>query len=182
MTVQCFTCVAQDPFIVETLMEELRCHGPHLYPQTTPARCFRAADGKITLVVKDAKGLAVEHSGFDCVLTAVGRQPASGDSLGLKLAGVATDKNGYIIVDAFENTTAKDVYAIGDVTTSGYQLTPVAIAAGRRLADRLFGGEPLARIEYANIATVVFSHPCATATKAPTALRAAQALLRCHEL
>ena len=35
----------------------------------------------------------------------------------------------------------------------------MAIAAGRRLADRLFGGEPRARLEYASIATVVFSHP-----------------------
>ena len=51
------------------------------------------------------------------------------------------------------------MYAIGDATTTGYELTPVAIAAGRRLADRLFGGEARARIEYANIATVVFSHP-----------------------
>ena len=49
--------------------------------------------------------------------------------------------------------------ALGDVTTTGWELTPVAIAAGRRLADRLFGGEPRARIEYHTIATVVFSHP-----------------------
>jgi len=51
------------------------------------------------------------------------------------------------------------VFAIGDATTTGWELTPVAIAAGRRLADRLFGGEPNARIEYESIATVVFSHP-----------------------
>jgi glutathione reductase (NADPH) len=49
---------------------------------------------------------------------------------------------GYILVDAFENTTAAGVYAIGDATNSGYELTPVALAAGRRLGDRLFGGEP----------------------------------------
>lgn len=49
--------------------------------------------------------------------------------------------------------------AIGDATTTGYELTPVAIAAGRRLGDRLFGGEPDARILYSEIATVVFSHP-----------------------
>lgn len=40
-----------------------------------------------------------------------------------------------------------------------YSLTPVAIAAGRRLGDRLFGNEPRARLEYSDIATVVFSHP-----------------------
>ncbi len=39
------------------------------------------------------------------------------------------------------------------------QLTPVAIAAGRRLADRLFGGQPERRLDYDNIPTVIFSHP-----------------------
>jgi glutathione reductase (NADPH) len=40
-------------------------------------------------------------------------------------------------------------------------LTPVAIAAGRRLANRLFGGPSYAqqKLDYTNIATVVFSHP-----------------------
>jgi len=50
------------------------------------------------------------------------------------------------------------VFAIGDVTGRA-QLTPVAIAAGRRLADRLYGGRPERKLEYSNIATVVFSHP-----------------------
>lgn len=51
------------------------------------------------------------------------------------------------------------LYCLGDASTSGYELTPVAIAAGRRLADRLFGGASDAKFEYSNIATVVFSHP-----------------------
>lgn len=58
-----------------------------------------------------------------------------------------------------ENTSVPGIYALGDCTTHGFELTPVAIAAGRRLADRLFAGEPRARIAYETIATVVFSHP-----------------------
>jgi glutathione reductase (NADPH) len=50
------------------------------------------------------------------------------------------------------------VHAIGDVT-GRFELTPVAIAAGRRLADRLFGGEPDRHLDYELIPTVVFSHP-----------------------
>jgi glutathione reductase (NADPH) len=38
-------------------------------------------------------------------------------------------------------------------------LTPVAIAAGRKLADRLFGGAPDAKLDYETIPSVVFSHP-----------------------
>ena len=61
--------------------------------------------------------------------------------------------------NADERTSVPGIFAIGDATSTGYDLTPVAIAAGRRLADRLFGGEPRAYLEYSDIATVVFSHP-----------------------
>jgi hypothetical protein len=99
-----------------------------------------------------------QFDGFDVVLSAIGRKPVT-DLLNLKIAGVETNDRGYITVDAFENTSAENIYAIGDATNSGYELTPVAIAAGRRLADRIFGGCKDVRIEYASIATVVFSHP-----------------------
>lgn len=51
--------------------------------------------------------------------------------------------------------------ALGDVCDRGFELTPVAIAAGRRLADRLFGGEKYreAHLDYDDIPSVVFSHP-----------------------
>jgi glutathione reductase (NADPH) len=61
-------------------------------------------------------------------------------------------------VDPFQNTSVPGVYAIGDVTGLA-ELTPVAIAAGRRLADRLFGGQPDARLDYDDVPSVVFSHP-----------------------
>ena len=61
-------------------------------------------------------------------------------------------------VDAYQTTTVPSIYAVGDVT--GKQtLTPVAVAAGRRLADRLFGGEADAQLDYENVPSVVFSHP-----------------------
>lgn len=148
-----------DKYIVSALMAELAAHGPSLHKRSTPQRLFKAADGTTTLCVVDAAGALQEHGGFDCVLVAVGRTPCTA-SLGLANAGVdVASKSGHIVVDGFETTSNPNVLAIGDVTTTGYELTPVAIAAGRRLADRLFGGEPRARIEYSTIATVVFSHP-----------------------
>ena len=66
--------------------------------------------------------------------------------------------NGSIPTDPFQNTNIPGIYAIGDVTEH-FHLTPVAIAAGRRLADRLFGGQTDRRLLYENIPTVVFSHP-----------------------
>ena len=78
---------------------------------------------------------------------AIGRRPVT-NLLNLDAIGVTTDGNGFIQVDKFENTSVDGVYAIGDCSSTKYELTPVAIAAGRRLGDRLFGGEPNARIEY----------------------------------
>uniref|UniRef100_A0A7S2FVU5 Glutathione-disulfide reductase n=1 Tax=Haptolina brevifila TaxID=156173 RepID=A0A7S2FVU5_9EUKA len=147
-----------DPFVVEALMGELKAHGPSLHPGSSPARLFRATDGKITLVVTDERGVAHEHAGFDCVLMAIGRKPNTAP-LKLDKAGLSVSKSGHIDVDEYEATSVAGIYSIGDVTSTGYELTPVAIAAGRRLSDRLFGAEPKARIEYATIATVVFSHP-----------------------
>ena len=97
------------------------------------------------------------YDGFDCLLWAVGRTPASAD-LGLDAAGIETDDLGFIPTDGFQNTSATGVYAVGDVTGRA-ALTPVAIAAGRRLADRLFDGQSDAHLSYENIATVIFTHP-----------------------
>ena len=52
-----------------------------------------------------------------------------------------------------QETGVSGLYCLGDASTSGFELTPVAIAAGRRLADRIFGGAANAKFEYANIAT-----------------------------
>ena len=62
------------------------------------------------------------------------------------------------MVDARQDTSTAGIHAIGDVTARK-ALTPVAVAAGRRLADRLFGGEPQAQLDYENIPSVVFSKP-----------------------
>ncbi|NII09323.1 glutathione-disulfide reductase [Oleiagrimonas sp. C23AA] len=94
---------------------------------------------------------------YDKVLWAVGRVPNS-DNIGLEKAGVACDDQGHVLIDTFQNTEAHGIYAIGDVTDR-LALTPVAIAAGRRLADRLFGGRRQAHLDYQNIPSVVFAHP-----------------------
>merc|ERR1712113_305453 len=117
----------------------------------------KTPSGKLTYTTKEDGGIR-EYADFDCVLVAIGRKPVT-EFLHLDKAGVKTDRRGLIEVDKFENTNVRGIYAIGDATTSGFELTPVAIATGRRLADRLFGGEPQARIAYEQIATVVFSHP-----------------------
>ncbi|MGD9584581.1 MAG: glutathione-disulfide reductase [Lysobacterales bacterium] len=114
-------------------------------------------------VSQDAAGIHVHcrngdaASGFDCLLWAVGRAPNI-HCFGLDTAGVALDAQGFIAVDPCQATSVAGLHAVGDVTDAA-ALTPVAIAAARRLMDRLFGGQPEARMDYRNIPSVVFSHP-----------------------
>ncbi|XP_077032965.1 glutathione reductase, mitochondrial isoform X6 [Agelaius phoeniceus] len=72
--------------------------------------------------------------------------------------GVRVDAKGHVVVDEYQNTTRRGIYAVGDVCGRAL-LTPVAIAAGRKLAHRLFEGRQDSRLDYENIPTVVFSHP-----------------------
>ena len=114
-------------------------------------------------IAKDAGALWLDcsdkarHGPFDCVISAIGRLVNS-EELHLDAVGIEAGDKGIITTDAFENTSAAGVYAVGDVNGKP-ALTPVAIAAGRRLADRLFGGQPHSRLDYGCIPTVVFSHP-----------------------
>jgi len=95
--------------------------------------------------------------GFDTVIWAVGRRPNT-DGMNLQATGVARSGHGFIPTDEFQNTNVSGIYALGDITGRD-QLTPVAIAAGRHLADRLFGGREQARLDYTDIPTVIFTHP-----------------------
>jgi len=117
------------------------------------ASAERAADNTITLHMKNGK----TFTGFDFVMAAIGREPLT-QSLQLDRVGVDTDFKGYITVDEYQNTSIPGIYALGDVCGE-VELTPMAIAAGRRLADRLFGEMPEAKADYSLVPTVVFSHP-----------------------
>jgi glutathione reductase (NADPH) len=113
------------------------------------------SEGKGVEVFKDFAALA--DTEFDVVLGAIGRKPNTWD-LGLAESGVEVDKHGFVVVDEYQNTTAENVYALGDCS-SLVALTPVAIAAGRFLAERLYNGQTEAKLDYELVPTVVFSHP-----------------------
>ncbi|CAN0185173.1 unnamed protein product [Ectocarpus sp. 6 AP-2014] len=142
-----------DSLMVDTLMSEMGKSGLTVRPHTTTKSVTKEADGTLTLTLEDGESLG----GFDQVLVAAGREPIL-DKLGLDSAGVKTDR-GHITVDEFQNTNVEGVYAVGDACDKMVDLTPMAIAAGRRLSDRLFGGVDGAKADYNNVPTVVFSHP-----------------------
>ncbi len=117
---------------------------PHALERAGEALRLKAEDGRV-------------FGPYDCVLWAVGRAPNS-EALDTDAALIEKDGYGFIPVDDYQCTNVENVFALGDVT--GRQaLTPVAIAAGRRLADRLYGGMTDRHLEYHTIPTVIFSHP-----------------------
>jgi len=127
-----------EPLLQDQLMEEMRAE---------------RSNDSIVALGENGKQL----DGFDAVVFAVGRAPAT-QTIGLDKAGVDADKRGYIPVDKFQQTNVPSIFAIGDVTGQA-ELTPVAIAAGRRLADRIYNKQEGRHLDYALIPTVVFSHP-----------------------
>lgn len=93
----------------------------------------------------------------DLVLWATGRAP-NVEKIGLENVGVELDETGHIKVDKYQNTTAENIYAVGDVLGK-LNLTPVAIAAGRQLSERLFNNKENAHLDYSNVPSVVFTEP-----------------------
>ena len=98
-----------------------------------------------------------DFSGYEQIIWTVGRDPLT-QHLGLENAGVKTDQRGFILTNKFQKTNIDNIYALGDATGRA-PLTPVAIAAGRRLSDRLYNNMKNRRLSYENIPTVVFTHP-----------------------
>ncbi|MCK3655417.1 glutathione-disulfide reductase [Pasteurellaceae bacterium Macca] len=142
-----------DPMIIDTLMEVFAQDGIQLHRHAIPKEVVKNADDSLTLMLEDGRTQTV-----DCLIWAIGRKPAT-DKLNLEAVGVETNERGYIKVDKFQNTNVPNIYAVGDIIEGGIELTPVAVAAGRRLSERLFNNKANEHLDYRLVPTVMFSHP-----------------------
>lgn len=141
-----------DAMLSEQLMEAMEKDGVEIEARVIPSSLEKKADG-LVLHAEDGR----EFGPFDAVLWAIGRDPNVA-GLELQNAGVASDASGFVPTDLYQQTNVDHIFALGDVTGRA-ALTPVAIAAGRRLADRLYGGMAGRHLDYELIPTVIFSHP-----------------------
>ncbi|CUA72396.1 glutathione reductase (NADPH) [Rhizoctonia solani] len=143
-----------DPILGDTLMDWMGQTGLNVHKKTQITKVDGQAGGPLTITTDTGKSFEV-----DTLIWAVGRRSSTED-LGLDKAGVKTNGKGDIIVDDYQQTNVPSITAIGDVQGKAL-LTPVAIAAGRRLSNRLFGPPQFKedKLSYENIPTVVFSHP-----------------------
>jgi len=141
-----------DKMLSSELMSEMRQSGIALDTGAVPAAVKKTNDG-LVLTAEDGR----EFGPVDALLWAVGRSPNT-SALDADKAGVDMDARGFVPTDDHQRTNIESIHALGDVTGRD-ALTPVAIAAGRRLADRLYGGMDGRHLDYTLIPTVIFSHP-----------------------
>lgn len=142
-----------DPVIQDTLTPWMVKTGVNLHTHTQVTK-IEGSKGQ-TLTVYTDKGEKIET---DVLLWAVGRHSLT-KGLGLEEVGVTLDKRGDIVVDDYQTSSVNNITAIGDVQGK-VLLTPVAIAAGRKLANRLFGPAQFKndKLNYEDIPSVVFSY------------------------
>lgn len=143
---------AFDSDIVDGLTEIMLADGIHIHNWCQLTELQKNGD---KIIAFTGKGQLLDD--LDCVIWAIGRESKI-KCLGIENTGISLNDTNHIIVDDYQNTNIKGIYAVGDVT-GRHELTPVAIAAGRRLSMRLFAGRDESKLSYENIPTVIFSHP-----------------------
>ena len=141
-----------DKDIVDVLVDEMAKSGPTLHTHANATEVVKNADNSLTISFDNGETITV-----DCLIWAIGRA-ANTSGFGLEKTGVKLTEKGTIYSDEFENTSVPGIYALGDVTGK-LDLTPVAVKAGRQLSERLFNNKADAKLDYTDVATVVFSHP-----------------------
>ncbi|MER2181855.1 MAG: glutathione-disulfide reductase, partial [Desemzia incerta] len=141
-----------DSIISEGLVETMEREGATLHTHSIPKKVEKNEDDSLTIYFEDGSS----HT-TDTIIWAIGRKPNTAN-LNLEATDVELNPEGYIKVDEYQNTNVDGIHSIGDVT-GRIELTPVAIAAGRRLSERLFNGKTNEKLDYTNIPSVIFSHP-----------------------
>ncbi|MBO0736110.1 MAG: glutathione-disulfide reductase [Alphaproteobacteria bacterium] len=139
-----------DDDIRVALGQEMRGRGIEIHARTQVARIEKRAHGYSVFTT-----IGHEFSA-DVVMYATGRKPNT-NGLGLAEVGVETNDNGAVVVDEWSCSNIPSIYAVGDVTDR-INLTPVAIAEGRAVAETLFNDNPI-KMDHANVPSAVFSQP-----------------------
>ncbi|XP_039653277.1 thioredoxin reductase 3 [Perca fluviatilis] len=139
--------------------EHMEEHGVKFLRKYVPVKIEEleaGTPGKLKVTAKSTETDELIEGEYNTVLIAVGRDACT-DKVGLDKAGVKVNpKNGKISVNDEEQTNVPHIYAIGDILDGKWELTPVAIQAGKLLARRLYGGSTL-KCDYVNVPTTVFT-------------------------
>ncbi len=133
------------------LAQEMRGRGIEIHTRTQIARIVKAPREGYSLFTTHGQEISA-----DLVMYATGRKPNT-RGLGLAEAGVKLNDNGAVVVDEWQRATVPNIYAVGDVTDR-INLTPVAIAEGRAIAETLYNNNPI-KMDHRDVPSAVFSQP-----------------------
>ena len=142
-----------DDLLRDLLRKEMEQDGVSFDDHNKLAKIEKQENGKLTIHLENGD----VYDDVDQLLWAIGRKPNT-DNIGLENTQITLGRGNSVPVDEYQETAVKGIYAIGDIAGQA-QLTPIAIAAGRRMADRLYGGMKGRKMDYSLIPTVVFTHP-----------------------
>jgi dihydrolipoamide dehydrogenase len=145
----------EDEEIAKTLLASFKKQGVHCYVSTQVQETKAAGPGKIEAKLLDAQKKEIALS-VDRVLVAVGMVPNTKD-LGLEQVGVKLDERGYIKVDAFQETSVKGIFAIGDV--AGRQLLAHKASAEGEVAVSRILGHAKHGLDYGQIPGCTYCQP-----------------------
>jgi glutathione reductase (NADPH) len=133
-----------------TVQREMEKRGVRIHAGVRPRKLEKQGDGLKVTFDND------ETLQVDQVLLATGRTPRT-EGIGLEQVGVRLGPEMQVLTNDRFQSSVPSIYAIGDCTKR-FELTPVAIAEGRALAEHLYNGKPL-DFAYDRLATAVFSSP-----------------------
>jgi len=142
-----------DTSLRDLLRKEMQQDGVSFDDDNKLSKIEKQDNGKLSITL--ANGDVLQD--VDQLLWAIGRKPNT-DNIGLDNTQITLGRGNSVPVNEYQETAVKGIYAIGDIAGQA-QLTPIAIAAGRRMADRLYGGMTGRKMDYSLIPTVVFTHP-----------------------
>nr|XP_054496263.1 thioredoxin reductase 3 isoform X3 [Agelaius phoeniceus] len=148
-----------DQEMAEKVGAYMETHGVKFIRKFVPVQVEQLEQGmpgRLKVTAKSTEGSETLEEEYNTVLLAIGRDACT-RNIGLQTIGVKiNEKNGKVPVNDEEQTNVPYVYAIGDILDGKLELTPVAIQAGRLLAQRLYGGSSK-KCDYINVPTTVFT-------------------------
>uniref|UniRef100_A0A4X1T7H9 Thioredoxin reductase 1, cytoplasmic n=1 Tax=Sus scrofa TaxID=9823 RepID=A0A4X1T7H9_PIG len=148
-----------DQDMANKIGEHMEEHGVKFIRQFVPIKVEQieaGMPGRLRVTAKATNSDETIEGEYNTVLLAIGRDACT-RNIGLETVGVEiNEKTGKIPVTDEEQTNVPYVYAIGDILEGKPELTPVAIQAGRLLAQRLYGGSTV-KCDYENVPTTVFT-------------------------
>nr|XP_021496610.1 thioredoxin reductase 1, cytoplasmic isoform X1 [Meriones unguiculatus] len=148
-----------DQDMANKIGEHMEEHGIKFIKQFVPVKVEQieaGTPGRFKVTAQSTNSEETFEGEFNTVLLAVGRDSCT-RTIGLETVGVKiNEKTGKIPVTDEEQTNVPYIYAIGDILEGKLELTPVAIQAGRLLAQRLYGGSTV-KCDYESVPTTVFT-------------------------